>query len=155
MTAMATRIPTTDDEIRPLKPLNTQKNHGGDMTMIFITRPQTVKRLTNPEQHLIQGLNIESFAEIFFPLPAWISMPEYSGLMSHSEDDDTNWANFSINLSMYDKPLAESDWVEQWFIMNGRVHPYVLVWENQLDDNGDLYDYTISAILVRDQGYQP
>jgi hypothetical protein len=46
--------------------------------------------------------------------------------------------------------------VDQWFIMNGHVHPYILVWEDQSDDNnGDLYNYTILAIIVHDQGYQP
>ncbi|KAK4058977.1 hypothetical protein Purlil1_14394 [Purpureocillium lilacinum] len=44
--------------------------------------------------------------------------------------------------------------------MNGRVHPYALAWEvEQHDglesDTGDTILYTMPALIVRDQGYQP
>ncbi|KAJ4136672.1 hypothetical protein NW754_002237 [Fusarium falciforme] len=44
--------------------------------------------------------------------------------------------------------------------MNGRVHPYALTWEvEQRDglesDTGAITQYTIPALIIRDQGYQP
>ncbi|KAM4064158.1 hypothetical protein HRG_012614 [Hirsutella rhossiliensis] len=44
--------------------------------------------------------------------------------------------------------------------MNGRVHPYALAWEvEQRDglesDTGGTVLYTMPALVVRDQGYQP
>lgn len=46
--------------------------------------------------------------------------------------------------------------------MAGRVHPFALTWEIErqdgLDDelaDGDHLAYTIPALIVRDQGYQP
>ena len=46
-----------------------------------------------------------------------------------------------------------------WFFMYGHVHPYALTWEVKLDDSqatgDDLANYTIPALIVHDQGYQP
>ncbi|RSL86105.1 hypothetical protein CDV31_016453, partial [Fusarium ambrosium] len=44
--------------------------------------------------------------------------------------------------------------------MNGRVHPYALTWDvEQRDgpesDTGAITKYTIPALIIRDQGYQP
>lgn len=44
--------------------------------------------------------------------------------------------------------------------MNGRAHPYALAWEVEHhdgleSDTGGILLYTMPALFVRDQGYQP
>ena len=59
---------------------------------------------------------------------------------------------------MYQQTLVASEWEDIWFFIYGRVHPYTLTWEVKLDDSqatgDDLANYTIPALIVRDQGYQ-
>ncbi|KAM4064255.1 hypothetical protein HRG_007232 [Hirsutella rhossiliensis] len=67
---------------------------------------------------------------------------------------------FSLNLSIYGQPVVDTDWSEQWFFMSGRVHPYALSWEVERRDGleagpDDAILYTVPALIVRNQGYQP
>ncbi|KAM4058161.1 hypothetical protein HRG_010900 [Hirsutella rhossiliensis] len=67
---------------------------------------------------------------------------------------------FSLNLSIYGQPIDPSDWTEEWFFMHARVHPYALAWEVEQRDGlesgtGRTLLYTMPALAVRDQGYQP
>jgi hypothetical protein len=145
----------------PRKPLDSQKNIGGDMSMIFFVQTDFVKKFTSPEEHHVKGLNIESVAVVPFPSPKWITFPDYSALRAENENSDRCF--FSLNLSMYDPSIDLSDWNMHWFFMYGRVHPYALTWEVKVPDEdpemiemvGDSVYYIIPALMVRDQGYQP
>jgi hypothetical protein len=151
--------PTSSDNIHYRRPLDSQKNSGGDMSIMCFVRPQCPKKFDSPDKHQIKGLNVEALAEILFPPPAWITDSMYSILQANSENDDPNWGSFSLNMSMYNQILIETEWDNKWFFMYGRVHPYVLTWEIKPDDNletnDDLEPYTIPALIVRDQSYQP
>ncbi|KAJ3453596.1 hypothetical protein MRS44_017843 [Fusarium solani] len=141
------------------KPLDTQRDTGGDMSMMFFAQPDCPFRFAHQDQHRIKGLNAETLASIFLPPPSWLLAAEYASLRS-DVDDSPKSIFFSLNLSIYNQPIDASEWVEQWFFMNGRVHPYALAWEvKQLDglesDAGRTLLYTMPALIVRDQGYQP
>ena len=156
---MPTSTPTEHGNVHPRKPLESQQNAGGDMSMMFFARSQCPRRFAFPVQHQIKGLNVETIAEIFFPLPTWITDPHYWTLQADSGNDDSNWGSFSLNFSMYNQTLVLSEWDDMWFFMYGRVHPYALTWElqpdNGLETGDNLQHYTIAALIVRDQGYQP
>ncbi|KAL9561225.1 hypothetical protein ACKAV7_014580 [Fusarium commune] len=56
--------------------------------------------------------------------------------------------------SIYNQQVVASEWTEQWFFMNGRVHPYALTWEvEQRDglesDTGAIAQYTIPVLIVK------
>ncbi|KAH6961883.1 hypothetical protein BKA56DRAFT_623850 [Ilyonectria sp. MPI-CAGE-AT-0026] len=109
--------------------------------------------------HRIKGLNAETLARIFLPPPSWLLVAEYAPLRSDVDDLPTS-IFFSLNLSIYNQPIVSSEWIEEWFFMNGRVHPYTLVWELEQQDGleseaGRTVLYTMPALIVRDQGYQP
>jgi len=150
---MSTSTPNSYSEVRPRKPLDSPKNVGGDMSMTFLARSQCPRKFTSSQQHQIKGLNVETVVGIFFPPPTWITSLNYSVLRADSEDDDSDWCYFSLNLPMYNQILIPSDWDDMWFTMNGRVHPYALTWEiapNSLS----VSNYTIPALIIRDQGYE-
>ncbi|KAJ4222258.1 hypothetical protein NW757_014420, partial [Fusarium falciforme] len=141
------------------KPLDTQRAAGGDMSMMFFAQPDCPSRFAHQDQHRIKGLNAETLARIFLPPPSWLLASEYAPLRSDVDDSPTS-IFFSLNLSIYNQPIVASEWTEEWFFMNGRVHPYALAWEvEQLDglesDAGRTLLYTMPALIVRDQGYQP
>jgi hypothetical protein len=153
---MPISTPTNYNEIHPRKPLDNARNIGGDMSMIFFVRSRIVKTFTSPDDkqnYRIKGLNTECVAGIPFPQPTWITNSEYRTLRMNSENDDSNWAFFGLNLSIFNQTLTESKWNDTWFFMHGRVHPYALTWEVETD--GDTANYTVPLLMVRDQGYQP
>ncbi|KAM4066926.1 hypothetical protein HRG_012186 [Hirsutella rhossiliensis] len=105
-----------------------------------------------------QGLNAEAMARVFLPPPAWLLATEYAPSDRMPMIPDIRL--FSLNLSIYGQPIDPSDWTEEWFFMHARVHPYALAWEvEQRDglesDTGRTFLYTMPALVVRDQGYQP
>lgn len=155
---MPISTPSGHNDILPRKPLNGQRNVGSDMSMMFFVRTQCPREFTTPVQNLIKGLNVETIAEVFFPSPAWMTNPKYFTLQAESGNDNSNWGSFSLNLSMYNQALVPYDWEGTWFFMYGRVHPYALTWEveqgNGLETGDNLQNYTIPALIVRDQGYQ-
>ncbi|KAM4058220.1 reverse transcriptase (RNA-dependent DNA polymerase) [Hirsutella rhossiliensis] len=75
-----------------------------------------------------------------------------------ADDDFFSQAFFSLNISLYNKPIVASEWQEQYFLMHGRVHPYVLAWD--LDPTpwrGPVegpVDYCAPALIIRDLGFQ-
>jgi hypothetical protein len=142
----------------PRKPLDSQRGLGGDMSMMFFVRTQLPKRFPSTLQQQIKGLNLETIAGVHFPIPDWMTAPEYL-ILSDRDDDSPEWKSFSLNLSIYNQTISPDDWTEKWFFMYGRVHPYALTWEllpdNGSDDGDVLQEYTIPALVVRDQGYQP
>ena len=159
---MSTSTPSSPNEIRPRKPLNSQKNVGGDMSMMFFVRCQCPRRFATVEQQQVKSLNFETIAEIPFPPPTWITNPPYNDLRADLKDDDshdTDMKSFSLNFSMYNQTLTPSDWNDTWFFMYGRVHPYALSWEVEPENDEETsivpQYYTIPALIVRDQGYQP
>ncbi|KAH7026764.1 hypothetical protein B0J12DRAFT_556804, partial [Macrophomina phaseolina] len=143
----------------PRKPLDNQKNAGGDMSMMFFVYPRSPRTFARPDQQQIKGLNTETIARIALPTPSWIAGPEYASLRSDPENDSSNGSFFSLNISIYSQTIVPSDWEQMWFFMYGRVHPYALTWEIEPDeglDSGEApLDYCIPALIVRDQGYQP
>jgi hypothetical protein len=141
------------------KPLDTQRGTGGDMSMMFFAQPDCPSRFAHQDQHRIKGLNAETLARIFLPPPSWLLAAEYAPLRSDVDDSSTS-IFFSLNLSIYNQPIVASEWIEEWFFMNGRVHPYALEWEVEQHDGlesdaGCTLLYTMPALIVRDQGYQP
>jgi hypothetical protein len=131
----------------------------GDMSMMFPVRPQLPKRFASPKQQQIKGLNFETIAAVYFPPPPWMNSSEYAALQPQTDAETANWGYFSLNFSLYNQAFTPSDWEDEWFFMHGRVHPYALTWEiepgNDPDAGHDAQDYTIPALIVRDQGYQP
>lgn len=143
----------------PRKPLESQRGLGGDMSMMFFVRTQIPEKFASSLQQQIKGLNYETIAGVHFPKPDWITTPEYAAL-SDPDDNSPNWKSFSLNFSRYNsQPISEDDWSNKWFFMYGRVHPYAMTWELQPYDGSEdghiPQDYTIPALIIRDQGYQP
>ncbi|KAM4061648.1 hypothetical protein HRG_013272 [Hirsutella rhossiliensis] len=98
-------------------------------------------------------------ARVFLPPPSWLLTAEYAPLRSDTDDSATS-IFFSLNLSIYNQLVVASEWTEEWFFMNGRVHPYALAWEVEQRDGlesgaGGILLYTMPALIIRDQGYQP
>ncbi|KAH7183879.1 hypothetical protein BKA60DRAFT_670597 [Fusarium oxysporum] len=103
------------------KPLDTQRGTSGDISMIFFTQPDCPSRFAHQDQHRIKGLNAETLARIFLPPPSWLLAAEYAPLRSDVDDSSTS-IFFSLNFSIYKQPIVASEWIEEWFFMNGRVH---------------------------------
>ncbi|KJZ67950.1 hypothetical protein HIM_12661 [Hirsutella minnesotensis 3608] len=141
------------------KPLDSQRGAGGEMSMMFFVQPDCPVRFACLDEHRVKGLNPEAMARVLLPPPAWLLATEYAPLRSDPDGSPTS-VFFSLNLSIYGQPIDASEWTEEWFFMHGRVHPYALAWEvEQRDglesDTGSTLLYTMPAIIVRDQGYQP
>ncbi|KAM4067855.1 hypothetical protein HRG_009789 [Hirsutella rhossiliensis] len=101
----------------------------------------------------------EAIARVLLPVPSWLLESEYAPLRAEGDDLGPSLF-FSLNLSIYGQPVVDTDWSEQWFFMSGRVHPYALSWEVERRDGleagpDDAILYTVPALIVRDQGYQP
>ncbi|KAM4056462.1 hypothetical protein HRG_003354 [Hirsutella rhossiliensis] len=125
------------------KPLVTSKGAGGDMSMMFFAQPDCPRAI----------------ARVLLPVPSWLLESEYATLRAEGDDLGPSLF-FSLNLSIYGQPVVDTDWSEQWFFMSGRVHPYALSWEVERRDGleagpDDTILYTVPALIVRDQGYQP
>ncbi|KAM4058241.1 endonuclease-reverse transcriptase domain-containing protein [Hirsutella rhossiliensis] len=74
-----------------------------------------------------------------------------------ADDDFFSQAFFSLNISLYNKPIVASEWQEQYFLMHGRVHPYVLAWDLDPtlgEDRLRAVDYCAPALIIRDLGFQ-
>jgi hypothetical protein len=130
------------------------------MSMMFFVHPRLPRKFSSADQQLIKGLNIETIAYVNFPTPSWLSDFDYRALIEEESDGEfSKGAFFSLNVSVYDRPLVTSDWEDLLFFFNGRVHPYALTWEvTSADDTGSsdgTQDYTIPALIVRDHGYYP
>ncbi|KJZ69907.1 hypothetical protein HIM_10692 [Hirsutella minnesotensis 3608] len=141
------------------KPLSSSKGTGGDMSMMFFAQPDCPARFAHQDEHRIRGLNAEAIARVLLPVPSWLLESEYAPLRAEG-DDLVPSLFFSLNLSIYGQPVVDTDWSEQWFFMSGRVHPYALSWEVERRDGleagpDDTILYTVPALIVRDQGYQP
>ena len=150
--------PSGNKEIHFRRPIESQKDAGGNMSMTFLACPQNPRKFVYPQQQLIKGLNVETITGVFFPPPTWITSQEYNILQAKPDNDNPNWCFFSLNLPMYDQILVPSDWDGMWFSMNGHVHPYALTWEvlsNNTNPSEGVGYYTIPALIVRDQSYEP
>jgi hypothetical protein len=141
------------------RPLESPRNLGGDMSMMFFVRPQLPRKLSSADQQLIKGLNVETIALLNFPTPSWLEDFHYRALIEQSNGEPSNEAHFSLNISLYNVPLLTADWENLLFFFAGRVHPYTLTWEVMSAENGDpsstTQKYTIPALIVRDNGYYP
>ncbi|XP_044717278.1 uncharacterized protein HRG_08786 [Hirsutella rhossiliensis] len=141
------------------KPLVTSKGAGGDMSMMFFAQPDCPAKFAHQDEHRIRGLNAEAIARVLLPVPSWLLESEYATLRAEGDDLGPSLF-FSLNLSIYGQPVVDTDWSEQWFFMSGRVHPYAISWEVERRDGleagpDDTILYTVPALIVRDQGYQP
>ncbi|KAH7394608.1 hypothetical protein BKA66DRAFT_598445 [Pyrenochaeta sp. MPI-SDFR-AT-0127] len=141
------------------KPLESQRNIGGDMSMFFIARLPLPRKFASPEQQQIKGLNFETITTVHFPPPPWLNESEYAALQPQTNDENAYSALFSLNLSIYDQTIVPSDWDDMYFFLYGLVHPYALTWEIEPDDGSDtgshVQNYTIPSLIVRDLCYQP
>jgi hypothetical protein len=155
--------PSDENDPHPRVTLKSQGISFGPMTMMCFTRLQILKKFPSPEKQHVKGLNYEAVVPVRFPSPAWIKNTEYTALQPQTHDDedndDTNCALFSLNLSIYNQTVTPSDWDDMWFFLSGQVHPYALTWEVDPDDNtesySEVFDYTIAPFMVRDLGFQP
>ncbi|KAH7137722.1 hypothetical protein EDB81DRAFT_655939, partial [Dactylonectria macrodidyma] len=142
------------------KPLASQRSAGGDMSIMFFVQPGCPSRFASSDQHRVKGLNAETIARVILPAPPWLTAPDYSPLRTDPADPSPS-IFFSLNLSIYNQQIVPEDWLDQWFFMAGRVHPFALTWEVERQDgleesvDSGLLAYTIPALIVRDQGYQP
>ncbi|KAM4063607.1 hypothetical protein HRG_014051 [Hirsutella rhossiliensis] len=141
------------------KPLGSSKGAGSDMSMMFFAQPDCPARFAHHDEHRIRGLNAEAIARVLLPVPSWLLEADYAPLRAEGDDLGPSLF-FSLNLSIYGQPIVDTDWSEQWFFMSGRVHPYALAWEVERRDGleagpDDTVLYTVPALIVRDQGYQP
>ncbi|XP_044717891.1 uncharacterized protein HRG_08533 [Hirsutella rhossiliensis] len=157
---MSPTLPPTDSPPHLRRPLAGNKGAGGDMTMMFFAQPDCPVRFAHQDEHRVKGLNAEAIARVLLPIPSWLRALEYDPLRARGDDAEVSSLFFSLNLSIYGVPVVDSDWTEQWFFMSGRVHPYALAWEIERRDGleaapGDTLLYTMPALVVRDQGYQP
>ncbi|KAH6874196.1 hypothetical protein B0T10DRAFT_415665 [Thelonectria olida] len=158
---MSASITSNDGSPQAHKPLDSQRSAGGDMSIMFFVQPGRPSRFTSSDQHRVKGLNAETIARVVLPTPSWLTAPDYSPLRT-DPSDHLPFVFFSLNLSLYSQQLVPEDWSNQWFYMTGRVHPFALTWELEHQDgledesaDDDVVVYTIPALIVRDQGYQP
>jgi hypothetical protein len=130
------------------------------MSIMFFVQPGCPSRFASPDQHRVKGLNAETIARVILPTPPWLMAPDYSPLRTDPADPSPS-IFFSLNLSIYNQQIVPEAWFDQWFFMAGRVHPFALTWEVERQDgleesvDGGPLAYTIPALIVRDQGYQP
>ncbi|RSL78739.1 hypothetical protein CDV31_017253, partial [Fusarium ambrosium] len=157
---MSASITSADGSPHARKPLASQRSAGGDMSIMFFIQPGCPSRFASSDQHRVRGLNAETIARVILPAPPWLTAPDYSPLRTDPADPSPS-IFFSLNLSIYNQQIVPEDWFDQWFFMAGRVHPFALTWEVErqggLEESVDcgLLAYTIPALIVRDQGYQP
>ncbi|KAL6405422.1 hypothetical protein AUP68_11176 [Ilyonectria robusta] len=157
---MAASIPSTHGPPHARKPLASQRSAGGDMSIAFFVQPGCPSRFASSDQHRVKGLNAETIAKVILPTPPWLTALDYSPLRADPTDPSPS-IFFSLNLSIYNQHIVPEDWFDQWFLMAGRVHPFALTWEVERQDgleesvDSGLLAYTIPALIVRDQGYQP
>ncbi|RSL82056.1 hypothetical protein CDV31_016969 [Fusarium ambrosium] len=58
-----------------------------------------------------------------------MTLPEYSVLRPEGHrSPDPLPIYFSLNLSVYNQQIVDSEWQNQWFHFTGKVHPYALEW---------------------------
>ncbi|RTE68350.1 hypothetical protein BHE90_017273 [Fusarium euwallaceae] len=157
---MSASITSADGSPHARKPLASQRSAGGDMSIMFFVQPGCPSRFASSDQHRVRGLNAETIARVILPAPPWLTAPDYSPLRTDPADPSPS-IFFSLNLSIYNQQIVPEDWFDQWFFMAGRVHPFALTWEVERQDGLEesvdcgLLAYTIPALIVRDQGYQP
>ncbi|KAM4061316.1 hypothetical protein HRG_013056 [Hirsutella rhossiliensis] len=84
------------------KPLDSQTGAGGDMSVMLFVQTDCPARFAHLDEHRIKGLNAEAMARVLLPPPAWLLTAEYAPC---------------------GRSILDTDWTEQWFFMNGRVHP--------------------------------
>ena len=141
------------------KPLDTQRNVGSDMSIMCFARTGTPLKVSQTEQQLVRGLNAETITKIPFNPPPWSTNPEYDYLFKASEDFHPHLGLFNLSLSLYNHQIVPGEWEDFWFLIYGRIHPYSLTWQVELDaDLGPgepTQDFTIPLIMVRDQNIQP
>ncbi|KAH7114647.1 hypothetical protein EDB81DRAFT_920646 [Dactylonectria macrodidyma] len=103
---------------------------------------------------------LKLLAELFLPPPPYMTLPEYSVLRPEGyRSPDPLPIYFSLNLSVYNQQIVESEWENQWFHFTGKVHPYALEWVLRepdvfSDEDGDGEVYKVPVVLIRDFGYQ-
>ncbi|KAG6979402.1 hypothetical protein FocnCong_v010454 [Fusarium oxysporum f. sp. conglutinans] len=157
---MSVSITSTDGPPHARKPLASQRSAGGDMSITFFVQPGCPSRFASSDQHRVKGLNAETIARVILPAPPWLTAPDYLPLRTDPADPPPS-IFFSLNLSIYNQQIVPEDWFDQWFFMAGRVHPFALTWEVERQDgleesvDSGLLAYTIPALILRDQGYQP
>jgi hypothetical protein len=154
---------TVDGSPQARKPLDSQRSAGGAMSIMFFVQPGCPSRFASADEHQVKGLNAETIARVVLPtppIPPWLTAPDYSPLRAHPDDSSPS-IFFSLNLSIYNQQIDPEDWSNQWFFMAGCVHPFALTWEinpqDRLETSADdgFLTYTIPALIVRNQGYQP
>ncbi|KAH6973924.1 hypothetical protein EDB80DRAFT_595087 [Ilyonectria destructans] len=128
-TSNSTSTSTLSGHPPPRMPYDSQKNLGSDMTMSFFGQLDTPTRFPTSDEQLIKSLNVEALGRVFLPPPPYMTLPEYSVLRPEGyRSPDPLPIYFSLNLSVYNQQIVESEWENQWFHFTGKVHPYALEW---------------------------
>ncbi|KAI8648741.1 hypothetical protein NCS55_01482400 [Fusarium keratoplasticum] len=159
-TSNPTSTSTLSGHPPPRMPHDSPKNLGSDMTMFFFGQPDTPTRFPTSDEQLIKSLNVEALGRVFLPPPPYMTLPEYSVLRPEGHrSPDPLPIYFSLNLSVYNQQIVDSEWQNQWFHFTGKVHPYALEWVLRepdvfSDEDGDGEVYKVPVVLIRDFGYQ-
>jgi hypothetical protein len=104
----------------PRMPHDSQKNLGSDMIMFFFGQTETPTRFPTSDGQLIRSLNVEALVRVFLPPPPYMTLPEYSVLRPEEHrSPDLLPIYFSLNLSIYNQQIVESEWENQWFHFTG------------------------------------
>ncbi|KAH6972625.1 hypothetical protein EDB80DRAFT_596179 [Ilyonectria destructans] len=128
-TSNSTSTSTLSGHPPPRMPYDSQKNLGSDMTMFFFGQLDTPTRFPTSDEQLIKSLNVEALGRVFLPPPPYMTLPEYSVLRPEGyRSPDPLPIYFSLNFSVYNQQIVESEWENQWFHFTGKVHPYALEW---------------------------
>lgn len=163
MASSSPACPDAQDDAPRRRPYEYQRNLGSDMTLMFFVTTDSDMPAKCPlrDRQLIRGLDGEATARVMFPKPPWLTEDQrYRSLLriAEADDDDFSQGFFSLNMSLFNKEIVASEWQGRYFIMQGRVHPYILTWD--LDEG--LYrepveepiEYRAPALIVRDLGFQ-
>ncbi|KAH7117521.1 hypothetical protein EDB81DRAFT_612565, partial [Dactylonectria macrodidyma] len=114
----------------PLRmPYDSQKNLSSNMTISFFSQLDTPTRFPTSDEQLIKSLNVKALSRVFLPPPPYMILPEYSMLRPKGyRSPNPLPIYFSLNLSVYNQQIVESEWENQWFHFTSKVHPYALEW---------------------------
>ncbi|KAM4064045.1 hypothetical protein HRG_012573 [Hirsutella rhossiliensis] len=127
-----------------------------DMPAPHLRKPLDSQRAL-ADDHRIRGLNAEAMARVFLPPPAWLLATEYAPSDRMPMIPDIRL--FSLNLSIYGQPIDPPTGPKSGF---SRMPASTPTRSHGRLSNATASSltraapfYTMPALVVRDQGYQP
>ena len=123
-----------------------------DLLLFFIAKVGPRYRFASKEQHFIKGLDNIAPAQVPIPIPDWFVGGDYQGLLDSNENPQ--YADISLNINLFSWAPDDAEWEDQWFSMEGLIHPYTLTWDMK-DLEGEEGDYSAPVAIVRDGDFRP